>query len=167
MQPIPAVPASFPELDSMSKEEMEDLLDNEDRFRSFVEQMSAVTTLIDLQFSVQKGNVETSETNLKREDELTMLHAEVSSLQSDLREKTEAFRALEAQQAKLCAPPDRREVIRKLTFAKKQAYKESEDVASAWIDEGDGDVDDFINKFMEQRTVHHTRAAKLERLSAA
>ena len=167
MMPIPTVPAVFPELESMSKEDMQGLLNDEDKFRKFVEQMSAVTTLIDLQTSIQKGNVETAEANLKQEEELTMLHAEVAALQSDLREKMETFRTLEAKQNELCAPPDRRDVIRKLTAAKKEAYGESEELASLWVDGGDGDVDQFIEKFMERRIVHHTRGAKLERLSAA
>ena len=165
--PIPTIPAVFPELESMSKEDMQGLLNDEDKFRKFVEQMSAVTTLIDLQTSIHKGNVETAEANLKQEEELTMLHAEVAALQSDLREKMETFRTLEAKQNELCAPPDRRDVIRKLTAAKKEAYGESEELASLWVDGGDGDVDQFIEKFMERRIVHHTRGAKLERLSAA
>ena len=162
--PIPTVPAVFPELETMSKEDMQELLNDEDKFRKFVEEMSAVTTLIDLQTSIQKGNVETAEANLKQEEELAMLHAEVAALQSDLREKVETFRTLEAKQNELCAPPDRRHVIKKLTAAKKEAYGESEELAATWVDGGDGDVDQFIDKFMERRIVHHTRAAKLERL---
>lgn len=164
---IPTVPAVFPELEIMSKEDMQELLNEEDKFRKFVEEMSAVRTLIDLQTSIQKGNVETAEANLKQEEELAMLHAEVAALQSDLREKVETFQKLETKQNKLCAPPDHQDVIRKLKAAKKEAYGESEELAAAWIDGGNGDVDQFIDNFMARRIVHHTRAAKLERLSAA
>jgi len=164
--PIPAVPASFPELDNMSRAEMQELLDDDDKFNAFVENMSAVTTLNDLKESIFKGNVETAETNLKREEEVRSLHAEVSALQDSLKEKVEVFRELEARQAELCAPPDRRTVIKKLTQAKKEAFDESEELASIWVDDGEMDIDEFVEKFLERRTVHHIRAAKIERLNA-
>mmetsp|Transcript_10469 Transcript_10469/g.15508 ORF Transcript_10469/g.15508 Transcript_10469/m.15508 type:complete len:381 (-) Transcript_10469:581-1723(-) len=165
--PIPPVPSSFPELETMSKSEMQELLDNEEKFQSFVAELPAVTTLNDLKSSIFKGNVETAEANLKHQEELNELHAEVQSLRKSLGEKVEKFRELEARQAELTRPPDKRDIVKRLTKAKKDAYNESEDIASEWLDEGgENDVDDFVRKFMERRTIHHVRAAKIERLTA-
>lgn len=165
--PIPAVPSSFPELESMSLDEMRELLDDETKFTAYVSRMSAVTTLNDLRESIFKGNVETAETNLKHEEELDALHAEVSALRDTLKDKITKFRELEARQTELCTPPDKREVIRQLAKAKREAYDESEELASEWIDGGSTmDIDDFLEKFLERRTLHHTRAAKIERLNA-
>uniref|UniRef100_A0A7S2IGW3 VPS37 C-terminal domain-containing protein n=1 Tax=Helicotheca tamesis TaxID=374047 RepID=A0A7S2IGW3_9STRA len=165
--PIPPVPSSFPELESMSRSEMQELLDDEEKYQAFVEEMPSVKTLNDLKSSIFKGNVETAESNLKHEEELGELHAEVQSLKEGLKEKVEKFRELESKQAELTRPPDKRDVIKKLTKAKKDAFNESEDIASAWLDDGgEDDIDEFVEKFLERRTVHHMRAAKIERLTA-
>ena len=156
----------FPEVDGMTEEEMQELLEDDEKFRSYLEQLPSVQGLFNLQSSVREGNVSIAEENLAREVELTALHEEVSSLQTGLAERLDEFRALEAKQALICSPPDRRDVVRKLTAAKRQAYKESEEQASDWVDANDGRVDDFLETFMEGRIVHHMRAAKLERLNA-
>lgn len=163
---IPEVPSLFPEVDGMTEEEMQELLEDGEKFRSYLGKLPSVQGLFKLQSSVREGNVSIAEENLAREVELTALHEEVSSLQTGLAERLDEFRALEAKQALICSPPDRRDVVRKLTAAKRQAYKESEELASDWVDANDGRVDDFFETFMEGRIVHHMRAAKLERLNA-
>ena len=163
--PIPSIPPSFPELDSMSRNEVQELLDDEGKFHLFVESMSALATLVDLKDSIFKGNVETAGANLKHEEELGALCAEVTTLQESLQEKIATFRELEKMQNDLFSPPDKQKVIKRLTAAKKEAFDESEELASSWIDNGEMDIDDFVLRFLEKRTIHHVRAVKIERLN--
>jgi len=163
---MPEIPTNFDEyLDSMSRDDMQQLLDDELDFLSFVSTLPAYKKLQELGSSALNENVETAEANLKEEARLKKLYDEVTSLQSSLQTKLTAFEALEAQQNKRCAPPDKKLVLKQLQKAKKQAMDESESYADEWVEEG-GDVQEFVKTFMEKRQLHHVRAAKIERLQA-
>lgn len=163
---MPEIPTDFDEyLDGMSKEDMQQLLDDELDFLAFASTLPAYKKLQELGSSMLEENVVTAEANLKEEDRLKELHNDISSLQKSLQTKLTAFEALEAEQNKLCAPPDKKRVLKQLLKAKKQAMDESETIADEWVDEG-GDVKEFVKKFMEKRQLHHVRAAKVERLEA-
>lgn len=163
---MPEIPSNFDEyLDNMSKEDMQQLLDDELDFLAFASTLPAYKKLQELGSSVLDENIETAEANLKEQERVKKLHDSVTKLQSSLQTKLTAFEALEAQQTKLCAPPDKRLVIKQLQKAKKQAMDESEAHADQWVQEG-GDVEKFVETFMEKRVLHHVRAAKIERLQA-
>jgi ESCRT-I complex subunit VPS37 len=161
---MPEIPTNFDEcFHGMTKEDMQQLLDNELDFLAFACTLPEYKRLQQLGSSVLDENIETAESNLMEEARLKELHSNVTSLQSSLQSKMTAFEVLEKQQNKLCTPPDKRDTIKRLQKAKKQAMDESELCAEEWVDEG-GDVKDFIHGFMEKRQLHHTRAAKIERL---
>ena len=163
---MPQIPTNFDEyLDNMSKEDMQQLLDDELDFLAFASTLPAYKKLQEIGSSVLDENVETAQANLKEEVRVKQLHDEVTKLQSSLQTKLTAFEALEAQQNKLCAPPDKKLVIKQLQKAKKQAMDESEAYADQWVEQG-GDVEEFVETFMEKRLLHHVRAAKVERLQA-
>eukprot|EP00591_Stephanopyxis_turris_P006224 CAMPEP_0195526188 /NCGR_PEP_ID=MMETSP0794_2-20130614/27096_1 /TAXON_ID=515487 /ORGANISM="Stephanopyxis turris, Strain CCMP 815" /LENGTH=341 /DNA_ID=CAMNT_0040656813 /DNA_START=118 /DNA_END=1143 /DNA_ORIENTATION=- len=163
--PIPAVPSSFPELDKMSKSEMETLLNDDAAFLSHVEKMSAVTTINDLQESILKGNVDTAKSTLEKQEEIGTLHAEVEVLKKSLEDKVSVFQELEKKQADLCVGFDSKYVCKRLYSAKREAFSESENMASNWLDDNDDSVDEFVKKFIEKRIVYHARSAKIERLN--
>ena len=105
--------------------------------------------------------------NLSKESNLTSLYSEVQSLQEKLRNQVSKFEELQARQQELCKPRDTKEVIRRLKAAKRDAFDESEHIASEWLhSSGDKDdmthVDEFLKPFIEMRTIHHVRAAKME-----
>ena len=64
-------------------------------------------------------------------------------------------------------PPDLQDAIEELTKAKKEAYRESEELADEWVESGGENVSDFVKQFMEVRMLYHTRAAKAERLETS
>jgi CBS-domain-containing membrane protein len=163
---MPEIPTHFDEyLDSMSREDMQQLLDDELDFLAFASTLPAYKKLQELGSSVLDENIETAEANLKEEDRVKKLHKDVTSLQTSLKTKLEAFEALEEEQNKLCAPPDKQNIIKQMQKAKRQAMDESEAIADEWVEEG-GNVQEFVDQFMEKRTLHHVRAAKVERLQA-
>lgn len=162
---LPPVPRSFPELETLSKEKMRELLDNETALKDYVDQMSTVETVKDLMGSIFDGNVETSKGNVEKQEELEILHAECQALRNDLREKIASFQVLETKQQEICKPTDTLTAISQLKKGKKQLFDESEDLASRWTnDESDMNIEQFVESFMELRILHHERAAKIERL---
>ena len=164
--PIPPVPTSFPELENLTSAELHNLHDNEEAFDSLAQSMSSVATLKDLMQSIFKGNVETAHSHLdQNREQLETLHAEVSALHSELQGKVLNFQNLEKQLPK-SDTDDNVKLIRKLTTAKKEALNESEKIASRWVNDNEAEhsLDDFVEEFIHKRSVHHLRAAKVERL---
>lgn len=163
---FPAVPRSFPELDIMSKDEMRVLLDDDVAFKAYMNQMDTVDTVNDLYQSIFKGNVETAESHMSKKEELESLHAECEVLRVEARDKLTAFQVVETKVHEICQPTDVHTAIRELRRGKKILFDKSEDLASQWIngEKEEMGVDEFVKEFMEIRTLHHQRAAKIERL---
>jgi hypothetical protein len=161
---MPNVPTQFDEfLRTMSRQDVQQLLDDELDFLTFFTTLPAYQEIQKLGESAIEENVVLAKANLEKEAQLKQLHDEVTSLQSSLKTKLDTFEALEQEQNRLCAPHDTKQVLRKLSMAKKQAMDESEAYADEWVDEG-GDVKEFVKVFVEKRKLHHVRAAKMERL---
>lgn len=161
---MPNIPTNFDEyLDSMSRDDMQQLLDDELDFLTFASTLPTYKKLQELGSSILDENVHTAEANLKQEARVKELHANVTELQESLQTKLLVYESLEAEQNKLCAPPDKKDVMKKLQKAKRQALDESEAIAEEWVEDG-GNVKDFLEEFMEKRQLHHVRAAKIERL---
>lgn len=164
---MPEIPTQFDEyLRDMSRADMQQLLDDELDFLAFCCTLPAYKKIQQLGYSVLNENVEVAEANLKEEARLMELHKEVTSLQSSLQAKLAVFEALEREQNKLCAPYDKREVLKQLEKAKKEAMHESEAYADEWVHDG-GDVNEFVRVFVQKRKLHHDRAAKVERLQSS
>jgi ESCRT-I complex subunit VPS37 len=161
---MPQVPTQFDNcLGNMSREDMQQLLDDDLDFLTFCTTLPAYQNIQTLGNSVMQENVVLAQANLEKEAQLKELHDQVTSLQSSLTTKIKTFDALEQEQNKLCAPYDTTQVLQKLSKAKKQAMDESEAYADEWVDEG-GDVKEFVKVFVQKRKLHHVRSAKMERL---
>lgn len=166
---IPPTPASFRELDAMPSSEVKRIVDNRSFLDLFVEGTSEVSTLRELKQSIEASNVDVARANLAHEAKIEKLTHEVETLKQDLNRKVQRYRELNSQRLALTQPPSTQEVIAKLTMAKRDAYRESEEYAEQWIEEsGDGeDVSEFIKKFIGVRQSYHIRAAKVERLESS
>jgi ESCRT-I complex subunit VPS37 len=161
--PMPPTPNRYVEIDDLSREELDHLLEDELDFLSLVRKLDTFKEIHATASSVLDENVRLANANMSHEGLLAQRHAEVVQLQAQLRKKVEQFQQLERQQNALCAPPDKRLALKQLNKAKRQAFDESERVAEEWVESG-GSVDDFVRQFLEMRVVHHKRAAKMELL---
>lgn len=161
---IPPIPSSFLEIDNMPLSELQQLVDEEVDMDRFLESTSGVKTLMELKQSIETSNVNAAKANLAHEEKIEGLCAETESLKKDLNSKMEQYRKLDAERLALTHPPDLQDAIGELTRAKKDAYRESEELADDWVEAGGANVSDFVKQFMEVRVLYHTRAAKAERL---
>ena len=160
---LPALPRSFPELDDMTREELDTLLEDELEFLSFVNQLDVSKQIRDMENVALEKTIRIAEDNLSNESQLQDLLGEVKGLQASLKEKVDEFTKLEQEQNKVIQPPDIHSTIKALQKAKKESYETSEAFGEDWVeDNNDVSVDAFCKKFIEQRKIHHTRAAKLE-----
>ena len=163
---MPSLPSNFPELQTMDRDELDELLNDELAFQAFCHKLRFCRELQTIGTSVIDENAEMAHLHLQDESVLQDLQGTCQTRQKELQQKVAAFQKLEKEQDKLCRPPDRRKMIRELQKAKKEAFEKSEDMAEEWLeleDARDG-VDAFVKDFVEVRKLHHLRAAKLELL---
>jgi ESCRT-I complex subunit VPS37 len=158
---MPPIPSEFEQLESLTRDELEELLSDELELLAFMNRLPVTDQIRSMAGSMVEENATMAQTHLEQEAELKGLHAETVALQKELQSKVKAFQVLEKKQNALCAPPDQRQIVRDLQVAKKQAMDESEQIADDWLEEG-GSVDEFLRGFLAKRKEHHTRAAKLE-----
>ena len=164
---LPRIPNQFPELDALSRDQLEEIMQDELQFRAFCNRLPIMAQYGEIQQRVLTENAETASKHLEIwEGELKDLSASVNQLQTALQSKVSAFQVLEKKQDALCKPPDVGRVCRELTRAKKEAFEMSERIADTWLesDACSATTDAFCEEFVEARKVHHTRAAKLELL---
>ena len=165
---IPPIPSSFPEIDAMPLSEVKQVVDNKEAMEKFVESTSAVKTLRELKQSIEASNVDAAKSNLlDHEDIVKGVCTEVETLEQELNAKIEQYKKLDAERTAMTHPPDLQDAIKELTKAKKEAYRESEELADEWVESGGENVSDFVKQFMEVRMLYHTRAAKAERLETS
>jgi len=164
---MPKLPREFTQLDALTSAELDRLLEDEIEFMLFCNtKLPVVDELRTKATEILQKNIEQASENLRHESSLRELAEQVSELRGQLAAKAREFAALEREQDAICAPPNAQKVRRELTKAKRQAFDESEAIAEDWL-EGDSnaDIDGLLKRFLEQRTVHHARAAKLELLT--
>jgi len=158
---MPPIPDKYPQLEGLSRAELDNLLEDELEFMSLVHKLDVYDEIFCLGSSRLNENVRLAKENLERETKLKELRGEVKSLHRTLQSKMETFTQLEERQNAICAPPDKELTLRKLNKAKKEAFEESENLAETWVEDG-GSIDDFCKEFLAKRKVHHVRAAKME-----
>lgn len=160
--PMPQIPLKYNDVENLSREELDELLTDDLEFKAFVHKLKVFDEIFTVRAVRLEENVVLAKENLERETNWKALQNEVKELHSTLKSKLDNFSKLEDQQNTICAPPDTKLALKTLQKAKKEAFDESEELAEDWVENGVGSVDDFCKRFLEQRKVHHMRAAKIE-----
>jgi hypothetical protein len=160
--PMPQIPTKYDELENMSREELDELLSDELEFKAFVHKLKVFDQIFSVGSTRLDENVILAKENLEREKDWKTLQSEVKELHSALKSKSDQFSKLEDQQDAIRAPPDKKSTLKILQKAKKEAFDQSEELAEDWVEDGNGDADDFCKRFLERRKIHHIHAAKIE-----
>jgi len=129
----------------------------------YLEPLPQVQETEELKNTMLESNLSSVDTNLMKKTTLEDLFSQVQTLQAALKGKIEKVNDLERKQMELCRPMDKDDILYRLKQAKKDKMDESEELADAWLN-GNGGVEAFLEEFLEVRTVHHVRAAKMERI---
>jgi hypothetical protein len=165
---IPSAPSRFEQFDSMDRKTMTEMIDSPSILvtKGGLAHHPLVEEILALKHTIMEANLQQAQSNLKHETELKTLYDDVKQLQSKLKMKVEQVNQLQRRQMELCKPMDKKKIIQRLKKAKKESFDESEDLAHDWLNSSSpgSNVDEFIDRFLEMRIVHHVRAAKMERL---
>jgi hypothetical protein len=152
--------------ENMNHNELNEILDDHDKLTPHLEHVPCVIESEELVNTMLESNIKRANENLTHEETLTELYGEIQELQESLKEKVKNVKELQAKQIKLSQPMDVDEIIYQLRIAKRESMDESEELASDWLhcDDTEAKVDEFLKEFIMARTIHHVRAAKMERL---
>lgn len=184
--PIPQIPSSFPELDTMTLVEVKEalaLLDNNESIHTWLvtntnnSKISAgMKTLDKFHHELVENNCNTAKNHLSQQDDLWTLYSTVQTQQQQVSATHEQIRQLSMTHAELFgirSPEEQpRRIVRKLRGAEREAFVQSEEYGNHWLNDDDTTststttTDDFIQGFMATRKLYHTRAATIERLSS-
>jgi hypothetical protein len=175
-------------LDALSRERLDELIQNELEFRTFTNQLDIIQQYNEIQQQQLNKNVSIAKSNLQYESEIQQLYDDITKLSAELHAKVQAFQELEQQQDAIIQPPPVSKMVRELTKAKKEAYQQSEQIAEHWLQQQQqqqqqqsssllsvstmdestagshhgSTIPTFIETFQAIRKLQHVRAAKLE-----
>lgn len=175
--PIPQVPTSFPELESMSIHEVENtLLLDDTSWKAWLltkNLSDEMKTQHNFHQELVHENYNTAKANLLEESQLQALYTDVEALKKEFTGCLEKCRQAETSYQKIMGSPEdqHRRILRLLHAAEREAFKEAEEFGNTWLSEEDGDnknknADDFIQDFMAKRKLYHKRAAMMEKISS-
>jgi len=148
----------------MSKEELNDLLNNEAKLEEYVKSLDQITNLYNEKDELMVANKSLAEYNLSQEpvliakrQQLTAKHQEAIQLVSAVKEiKSE----LEQKSGKI--QPDSLYYLLEVDASK--AETESDDIANDYLDKKIESTDEFLEKFVALRKIMYLRRVKLDKL---
>ncbi|KAL7580004.1 hypothetical protein ACA910_004994 [Epithemia clementina (nom. ined.)] len=165
---LPSIPTNFPDLETMDRTALDEMLNNDVVFLDYCNNLPVTSELQKLVADKYEQLVSLASENLSRQTELQELHNSTKAVHEQLKMVVEEFKTLEQQQDALLEKPDPQVLIRELTQARRRAYEDSEKMAEAWLLQGERcaeTMDEFCRAFLEERKIHHLRAAKVQILS--
>lgn len=164
-------PRTFPEFREMSLVQMTSHLDNNESLKPILQKQTILQQTQTIQQKILEANAKTAQRLLDESEEtLNRSLTEILDLKSSLKAKVEHVNKLQMKQMELCKPMDKNDILWKLKKAKRTSMDESETLAHDWLesshDGGGGGkaMDEFLDGFLKERTIHHVRAAKIERI---
>jgi hypothetical protein len=161
---LPPIPASFPELQTMTSLQLQGLLDNDRTYHDFfntLEYVSGPTSFVE---SIRHGNIDTAKKNLERKIEIDSLKNRIETTRESINKTRRDFQSLVTANAKITQRLAPTRLVEELEQLAKSIDAESEEIATSFGTTED--LDATIDKFRKLRIIYHLRMAKAERLKA-
>ncbi|KAF8338234.1 uncharacterized protein EI90DRAFT_2562587 [Cantharellus anzutake] len=171
----------FPELASLSREDLEDLLSNPAYFEAVFHSLSPVRALFQAQLEVGMANQSLANHNLEFQDDLYRLRSETQEAFDQAKRLQSRAKELEREQKELYQRYDPSFLLLRLRHATTAQDEHSESIASSFIRHSaatstrsipiptptsletgtstpiEKDIDDFVKEFREARKQFHKR----------
>ncbi|KAJ3041449.1 hypothetical protein HK097_002272 [Rhizophlyctis rosea] len=156
--------ADFPNIDTKSAEELEELLNDDLALQIYIDNLESIRGMKQVHKELLDGNESLARRNLEQQTELESLKATVAEQQALFITQRAKFDAsLKAQQDESVrfSPAH---IVTKLQSSLTESDDLSESISQSFLD-GKVQPDDFIKQYRDTRRVYHLRAAKLERVA--
>jgi len=164
--PLPPKPAEiFPELVSLSKQELEDLLSDDEKFEIFLSNLEKHKNIETIVKDLRDENDRVAAVTLEKQEELGQLQ-ESLQLQKDLFKIKQSELDEKAKKlGEIMKKYSGSVIMGKLASETHRVEEESEDLAQQFL-RGEIEINEFPKVFIEARKRFHRRAAKMEMLQA-
>uniref|UniRef100_A0A3Q2VU64 VPS37A subunit of ESCRT-I n=1 Tax=Haplochromis burtoni TaxID=8153 RepID=A0A3Q2VU64_HAPBU len=160
---MPEIPESFPELCDMNLTQLSDMSENEDVLLKFFVSLPQLKQVTSDKEELVNSILDMAKKNLQMEPHLEGKRQEMLYKYEQLTQMKSAFETKMQRQHELNESCSLSTLQARLKVAAHQAEEESEETAENFL-EGRIDIDEFLNSFMEKRTLCHSRRAKEEKL---
>uniref|UniRef100_A0A669DWL5 VPS37A subunit of ESCRT-I n=1 Tax=Oreochromis niloticus TaxID=8128 RepID=A0A669DWL5_ORENI len=160
---MPEIPESFPELCDMNLTQLSDMSENEDVLLNFFVSLPQLKQVTSDKEELINSILDMAKKNLQMEPHLEGKRQEMLYKYEQLTQMKSAFETKMQRQHELSESCSLNTLQARLKVAAHQAEEESEETAENFL-EGRIDIDEFLNSFMEKRTLCHSRRAKEEKL---
>lgn len=152
----------FPELSGLSRDDLEDLLNDHGYFQSIFHSLSPVKQLYQSQAELSTANEAIARSNLSLQDRLYQLRSETKDAFDEAKALEGRWRTLEREQKELYQRFTPQFLLLRLRHATTDLDNASETLASSFVQSSTtlkdvSDVDEFIRQFREMRKVYHKR----------
>jgi len=164
---VPPLPTSYPELEKLSTEKLQELLDDEGAFVTFFNDLPLVKKLDALENQLRDENVHLAQANLLQKEPLDKLKEELLGQHEILQVQKHKYdeKQTELQQlVKECSTP---KIMERLEQAKAAADTDSRDLQKTFRSGGCEDLEAFIQDYQALRERYHILKFKLEKLKEA
>lgn len=160
---LPAIPQSFPELESYSEAELAAMLHDEKMLEALFNQLAIVQQIRKVRDELREKNADLARTNLSLEEAARAKRSELTAKESDLSVRRSLYEAKRREKEEIAqrfsGPAVAQEVAKNLT----QLNAQSEELASQYA-KGQIDWMTFSEQYLEIRKLYHQRAAMREAL---
>jgi len=160
----PDYPAALASLQSMTSDQLKEILNSDDKFDEFIQELPQMKALYNEKEMLLASNKSLAEYNLSQEPvlreakekllekytEATRLSEEVKTLQHELERKSGNVK------------PDT--LLALLQAANQEAEEESENLMESFLQTGDQQIEHFIEEYQERRKLAHMRRIKVDKM---
>ena len=158
---MPAVPSSFKELENRDSQELQSLLENEEKFLELFNSLSVVENIFSLRDSLRVGNEEKARENLSKSAEVDTLRMTVETLADQLNHVRREFAHLLEEQNSLDSPIDPYELANELEELAGRSDMESLQLEDSMFDDASM-LETRLAEYRRLRTEYHVRKAKAD-----
>ncbi|BDA45046.1 probable vacuolar protein sorting-associated protein 37A at C-terminar half [Coccomyxa sp. Obi] len=156
----PTVPNEFPELATISMDELTELLCDEAKYTAFVQKQAAKTHIAQVKAQLRSGNLELARQNLEKESTLAELRNQIAIIRSsEYAAVKESFDEQYKRQQAVIQPLQPAALIAALERAASNADKDSDQVYDDFL-KGQKSVDVFVQEYVKARSLFHQRELK-------
>lgn len=161
----------FPELSRLSRDDLEDLLNDHGYFQSIFHSLSPVKQLYESQAELSTANEAIARSNLSLQDRLYQLRSETKDAFDEAKALEARWKVLEREHKELYQRFTPQFLLMRLRHATTDLDNASETLASSFVQSSArlndaSDVDEFIRQFREMRKAYHKRVMWGDRWAA-
>lgn len=158
-----AIPDSFPELQNMSPEELQKLLDDESALIELFEDRDDVQQLQRERQQLVENNEKLAQENIALKPELEQKQQELIELYSQLEEQRNSLNELQQKQQNLANHYAPHNILARLKIAASEVEEESEAISENFLN-GDLAIEEFLKSYIPKKALCHSRRAKEEKM---